>query len=133
MLFLFHTIAAYFSENLSTNVENPKEGDDITIKCEVVNNYGNQNVVQWFKDNEPYKITDKRFTDKKERRYELVIKDCNIYDSGSYLVNVNDRKRSLILDVKGNSQILFSKHEIKYTLERLTNYYILQFLGSNNG
>lgn len=87
--------------NLIPDVPFPEEGDTITISCEVRHPCHEHIVPQWYKDNKPLKSLDRLEMRRNGRQYLLVIKDSNMYDSGNYIIDLNGRKRSLQLDVKG--------------------------------
>lgn len=122
---------AYLSEHLSTNVSNPTEGEDITITCDLLQTNNGKHDAKWSKDSLPVKFTQRVYSVHKEKQHTLEIKQSNTYDSGEYSIDVDGRKRSLLLDVKRNNHLEFlSKWKIKYktTLFKPWNWKSLKVL-----
>lgn len=109
----------YFSTDLSADVIAPKEGDDITISCEIVSkkcNYSHENIAQWYKDGQDVKMTDRLYKYTNGIQHSLIIKNSNIYDSGNYSIHLKGRIKTLTLDVKGKFHILCIHQYHQYTL-----------------
>lgn len=106
--FLLYSLcnSAYFTEDLTINFENPLEEHTVILSCKISDKCSEEEMVRWSKFDKEVRNIDRIGIHSKGRLYWLEIKNCNIFDSGRYSIDVNGRKRSVDLDIKGLFLIL---------------------------